>query len=108
MCVCVYVCTLRESVVAWLTRWSAEQPRVTAGSPLFLYTFKLMMQDPQLRKGMEQMLLDHGRLLDTLVRLCVYGSFADCAVEYNEWNTEALRLEDDLKKLSGSGLVISL
>lgn len=59
------------------------QPRLTAGSPLFLFAFKLMLQDSQMRKGMEQMALDQ---------------------EYKDWNEEAMKLEDDLKKLSGRGL----
>lgn len=51
---------------------------LVAGSPLFLNTFKQMLYNSILRKGMEQMVLD---------------------VEYNDYTTEALKLEEDLSKV---------
>ncbi len=52
---------------------------LVAGSPLYLNTFRHMARDPTLRRGMEAMVLD---------------------AEYGELTTEALRLEEDLAKLS--------
>jgi hypothetical protein len=51
---------------------------LVAGSPLYHNTFKHMMYNAVLRKGMEQMVLD---------------------AEYLDYTTEALRLEEDLSKL---------
>jgi hypothetical protein len=56
---------------------------LVAGSPLFLNTFKQMMYNATIRKGMEQMVLD---------------------AEYMEWSTEALKLEEDLSKIGGSSI----
>lgn len=61
---------------------SGGTPLLTAGSPLFLGTFLIMVKDPAIRKGMEQMVLD---------------------AEYNEWTTEAIKLEDDLSKIGKVG-----